>query len=95
MSLTKDDVMKVAHLARLELPESESERLTADMNSILGYIDKLGELDTASVEPTSHAVPVSNAFREDEVMDYFSAVEGLANAPDSEEGSFKVPRVIE
>jgi len=95
VSLTKDDVMKVAHLARLELPESESERLTADMNSILGYIDKLGELDTASVEPTSHAVPVSNAFREDEVMDYFSAVEGLANAPDSEEGSFKVPRVIE
>ncbi len=95
MSLTKDDVLKAAHLARLELPESESEKLTTDMNSILGYIDKLGELDTEGVEPTSHAVPAINAFRKDEGKDYFTAEEGLANAPDSEDGSFKVPKVIE
>ena len=95
MKIQTEDVRKVAHLARLELSEDEAQRLTGDMNNILGYIDKLAELDTEGVEPTSHAVPVTNVFREDVRKDFFSVDEGLANAPSVEEGSFKVPRVIE
>jgi len=95
LKIQKEDVLKVAHLARLELSEDESLRLTGDMNDILGYIDKLDELDTEKIEPTSHAVAVNNAFREDVCRDFFSAEEGLANAPSAEDGSFKVPKVIE
>ena len=95
MALEKKDVNKVAHLARLEISSTEMDRLTTDMNSILGYIDKLAELNTDGVEPTSHAVPVTNAFREDERKEYFSVQKGLSNAPDSEDGCFKVPRVID
>ena len=95
MGLTKEDILKVANLARLGMADEEAEKLTDDMNSILGYIDKLSELDTAGVEATSHAVPAINAFRDDVVDNYLSVEEGLANAPDAEEGSFKVPKVIE
>lgn len=99
MKLTKDEVNQVAHLARLELGGDEVESLTDDMNNILGYIDKLSELDTKNVAPTSHAVPMSNAFRDDEQNGRFSgnftAHEAIANAPASEDGSFKVPKVIE
>ena len=95
VALSKEEVQKVAHLARLELQGGEEEALTADLNNILGYIDKLNELDSKGVKPTFHAVPVTNAFREDERKDYFTVEKGLKNAPDSEEGSFKVPKVIE
>jgi len=95
MTLKKDDINKVAHLARLELSSSEVDSLTMDMNNIIGYIDKLAELETENIEPTSHAVPVTNAFREDIRKDYFTVQKGLANAPDSEEGAFKVPKVID
>ena len=95
MKIQTEEIHKVAHLARLELSEDESQRLTGDMNNILGYIDKLAELNTEKVEPTSHAVPVTNAFREDTCKDFFSTEEGLSNAPDAEDGSFKVPKVIE
>jgi len=95
LKIQKEDVHKVAHLARLELSEDESRRLTGDMNNILSYIDKLAELDTEEIEPTSHAVAVTNAFREDVSKDFFTAEEGLSNAPDAEDGSFKVPKVIE
>ena len=95
MKISREEVLKVAHLARLELDGGETDGLTGDMNSILGYIDKLAELDTGNVAPTSHAVPVTNAFRGDKRDDYFTRDEGLANAPDSEDGCFKVPKVIE
>ncbi|MBE9535894.1 MAG: Asp-tRNA(Asn)/Glu-tRNA(Gln) amidotransferase subunit GatC [Proteobacteria bacterium] len=95
MKIQAEEIRKVAHLARLELSEKESQQLTGDMNNVLGYIDKLAELETENVEPTSHAVPATNAFREDICRDFFSAEEGLSNAPDSEDGSFKVPKVIE
>ncbi|MBE9502820.1 MAG: Asp-tRNA(Asn)/Glu-tRNA(Gln) amidotransferase subunit GatC [Proteobacteria bacterium] len=95
MKLTKEEVNKVAHLARLELSEEETERMTGDMNNILDYINKLSELNTDNVEPTCHAVPVTNVFREDVQRNDFTIEEALANAPSSEEGSFKVPKVIE
>ena len=95
MALSKEEVQKVAHLARLELKSDEETALTTDLNNILGYIDKLSELDTKGVKPTFHAVPVTNAFRADERKTVITAEEGLRNAPNSEEGSFKVPKVIE
>lgn len=95
MKITRDEVNRVAHLARLQLEEAETEALTGDMNSILEYIDKLGSLDTDGIEPTYHAVAVTNAFREDVQKREFSSREALSNAPDCEEGSFKVPKVIE
>ena len=95
LKIQAEEIQKVAHLARLELSKDEECRLTGDMNNILGYIDKLTELDTKNVEPTSHAVEVTNAFREDVCKDFFSTEEGLSNAPDAEDGSFKVPKVIE
>ncbi|MDH3973275.1 MAG: Asp-tRNA(Asn)/Glu-tRNA(Gln) amidotransferase subunit GatC [Deltaproteobacteria bacterium] len=95
MTLKKDDINKVAHLARLELSQGQVDSLTKDMNNIIGYIDKLAELETENIEPTSHAVPVTNAFREDALKEYFTVEKGLANAPDGEDGSFKVPKVID
>ena len=95
MELTDKDVQKVANLARLNIPKTEADRLTGEMNSILGYIDKLAELNTDGVEPTFHASTTSNAFREDVCQQSLPVQEGLANAPASEDGSFKVPKVIE
>jgi len=95
MELTKDEVNKVAHLARLALEGDEVERMTGDMNNIIGYINKLEELDTDSVEPTCHAVPVVNAFRDDIEKKDFAIEDALANAPSEEDGCFKVPKVIE
>lgn len=95
MTLAKEDIDKVAHLARLDLTNNELESLTNDMNSIISYIDKLAELNTENVEPTSHAVPVTNAFRADKENSYFTVEKGLSNAPDSEDSCFKVPKVID
>ena len=95
MELTDKDVQKVANLARLNIPKTEADRLTGEMNSILRYIDKLAELNTDGVEPTFHASAANNAFREDVCHESLPVEEGLANAPVSEDGSFKVPKVIE
>ena len=95
MELTDKDVQKVANLARLNISEAKADRLTGEMNSILGYIDKLAELNTDGVEPTFHASTAKSAFREDVCQKSLPVKEGLANAPASEAGSFKVPKVIE
>ena len=95
MELTDKDVEKVANLARLNIASDEAARLTGEMNNILGYIDKLAELNTDEVEPTFHASAANNAFREDICKPGLPVEEGLANAPSSEEDSFKVPKVIE
>lgn len=95
MSITIKDVEHVANLARLELSEQEREQFTEQMNAILAYADKLGELDTTDVEPTSHVLPVTNVMREDEVRESVSNETALLNAPDDEDGQFKVPAVLE
>ena len=89
------EVEHVARLARLELSPEERERMREQLDRILGYIDKLRQLDTAGVEPTSHAVPMVNVFREDELRPCLSAEEMLANAPDRSGEFFRVPRIIE
>jgi len=82
VKITIKDVEHVARLARLELNEAEKERMRAQLDSILSYIDKLNELDTSAVEPTSHVLQMVNVFREDEVRPSLSQEEALANAPD-------------
>ncbi len=95
MPVTIDDVDKVAALARLYFSAPEKEKMTALLNRILDYMDKLNELDTENVEPTSHVLTIKNVFREDEVETSFSCEELLANAPSRDERYFRVPRVIE
>jgi aspartyl-tRNA(Asn)/glutamyl-tRNA(Gln) amidotransferase subunit C len=91
----KIDIEKVARLARLELSEEEKETFGNQMEQILTYMEQLNRLDTSGVEPTSHAIPIYNVFRDDEVKPSFPHEEVLAIAPDEEEGHFKVPRIIE
>ncbi len=95
MSLTKAEVEHVARLARLELNESEKEEFTGQLNDILGFVEKLGKLDTASIEPTAHAIPVTNVFRADESGISLDPDLALANAPDRVDDYFKVPKILE
>jgi aspartyl-tRNA(Asn)/glutamyl-tRNA(Gln) amidotransferase subunit C len=85
----------VANLARLEVTDTEKEKFTAQLNDILLYIDKLNELDTEGVEPMSHAIAVTNAFREDKILDSIGTEQTLANAPDVRGEFFRVPKVID
>lgn len=95
MKITRDDVEKVGHLARLELSPDEVATFTGQMDAILSYVDKLNELDTEHIVPTSHAVPLENAFRADEVKPSIGADNALAAAPDRIGDFFRVPKVIE
>lgn len=93
--IARQDVEHVAELARLELTPEERERFSAQLNEILTYIDKLNELDTTQVEPTSHVIPMANVWRDDEVRPSLDRELVLQNAPDTSHFFFKVPRIIE
>ena len=95
MKLSTQDVEYVAKLARLEVSDGEKEKFTAQLNDILIYIDQLNELDTTGVEPMTHAIAVTNAFREDKMMDSLGTEGALANAPDTRGDFFRVPKVID
>ncbi len=95
MKISKEEVEHVALLARLRFDESEKERMTTQLNSILDYMDQLKELDTAQVEPTFHAVARRNVYREDVVLPSFPQDRALSNAPDGDRGFFRVPKIIE
>ena len=95
MKLSTADVEYVAKLARLEVTNQEKEKFTAQLNDILLYIDKLNELDTTGVAPMSHAIAVTNAFREDKVAESLGTQRALANAPDARGEFFRVPKVID
>ncbi len=91
----KIDVEHIAHLARLTLAGSEKEKFGAQLNSILTYVEKLEELDTTGVEPTSHVLEISNVMREDELRPSLSRDDALMNAPDRSEEFYRVPKIIE
>ena len=93
--ISREEVSHVARLARLELSPADLERMRQELSSILAYIDKLRALDTEGVEPTSHAVPLVNVMRDDELARSFAPSEMLANAPDPAGGLFRVPKIIE
>jgi len=95
LKIAKDEVMHVAHLARLEFTEEEQEKFTSQLNDILMYIDMLNQIDTTGVEPMSHAIALNNAFRDDCVGESLSQASSLANAPEAKGPFFRVPRVIE
>lgn len=95
MGITVQDVEHVANLARLNLSAEEKERYAGQLDAILKYADKLNELDTTDIEPTSHVLPLANVMREDEVRPSWPIEQVLANAPDEEDGHFKVPAVLE
>ncbi len=94
MKISVDEVKYVAKLARLNLSEKEVEAMTSQLDSILNYVDKLNELDTEHVKPTTHAIEVQNAFREDEVRDSLGQEASLQNAPRQNGEAFVVPKVI-
>jgi aspartyl-tRNA(Asn)/glutamyl-tRNA(Gln) amidotransferase subunit C len=95
MSNVDIDVAYVAELARLELDSSEKERFQKDMESILGYIEQLNELDVTGIEPTAHAAPMTNVWREDKAGETFPRDKMLGNAPATvDEELVKVPQVL-
>jgi len=95
MKISRQEVEHVARLARLALEPAELDALTGQMDAVLGYVEKLNELDTEGIVPTSHAVPMENAFRADEAKASRGVEWALQNAPDATEECFKVPKVIE
>ncbi|MCM1566206.1 MAG: Asp-tRNA(Asn)/Glu-tRNA(Gln) amidotransferase subunit GatC [Dehalobacter sp. 4CP] len=94
MKLSREEVEHVALLARLQLSEEEVELYTEQLNSILGYAEMLQKLNTDQVSPTAHAVQLFNVLREDEVKLSMSRDKILMNAPDEEDGFFRVPRIV-
>jgi aspartyl-tRNA(Asn)/glutamyl-tRNA(Gln) amidotransferase subunit C len=94
MKITIDEVKYVSGLARLELQAEEAEAMTSQLDQILSYVDKLNELDTSQVEPTTHAISITNAFREDELRESLPQEKALANGPRHNGESFVVPKVI-
>ena len=95
MAATQLDVKYVAHLARLQLSADEEKKLSAQLGHILGYIEKLNELDVTGVEPTAHAVPMVNVTRPDKIQSSLPHDEALRNAPARANGLFMVPKIVE
>ena len=93
--ITRAEVEHVARLARLELSEEEKERMTVQLDAILGYMDQLNALDASDVEPTAAVIPMVSVMREDVVRPSLDPEAALANAPDREGVFFRVPRIIE
>ena len=94
MKITKDEVLYVADLARLDLDEASIDKFAGQIGNILDYVDKLNEIDTKGIRPTSHAISLTNAFREDEPKEHLDREKALANAPEKEDGNFIVPKVV-
>lgn len=89
--LSRDQVLHVARLARLELTEDEVERFSVELSKVLDYVEKMSELDLADIQPTSHVVNVENALRADEPRPSLPRDAALAGAPDPALGGFRVP----
>jgi aspartyl-tRNA(Asn)/glutamyl-tRNA(Gln) amidotransferase subunit C len=95
MALSKETVEYVANLSRIELKPDELDKLSKQLESILGFIDKLSALDVENIEPTSHILPISNVLREDEPKKSLDIEKTLANAPEKEGRFFVVPKVVD
>jgi len=95
MAAAEIDIQYVAHLARISLTPEEEKKLAAQLGGILGYIEKLKELDITGVEPTAHAVPMVNVTRADEIRPSLPHEDALRNAPRPASGLFIVPKIVE
>ena len=89
------DVAYVARLARINLTEEEAKTFQKQLDDVLKYVEKLGELDVTGIDIAAHALPVFNVFREDAPRDWFTAEQALSNAPRQANGLFVVPKVVE
>ena len=94
MKITKNEVLHVADLAQLDLDEELIDRFAGQIGEILEYVDTLNKIDTKGITPTSHAIFLSNAFRDDEERPHLDNDVALANAPEKEDGDFIVPKVV-
>ncbi len=95
MKITEELVLELAELARLRLEPDEAKRMQRDLDAILGYVEKLDELDTSDVPPTAHVLDVATPYREDRVRDVLPVEEAVRNAPEHDSNSMIVPKVIE
>ena len=95
MNIDKETVEKVAHLARLELAEDEKEKMIDDMNKIIGFMDKLNDIDTSGIEPLVYMTNEINTVREDAIKQEVTHEEALLNAPKHDKDYFLVAKVIE
>ena len=93
--IDRQQVRKVAKLARLDLTEAEIEEFTGQLGAILEYVEKMNELDTAAVEPLAHCLPIHNVLRADEGQESLGTEQTLANAPQRDGPFFKVPKILE
>ncbi|SDR11213.1 aspartyl/glutamyl-tRNA(Asn/Gln) amidotransferase subunit C [Virgibacillus subterraneus] len=93
--ISKDQVKHVAHLARLAVTEDEADLFTDQLSSIIEYAEQLNELDTEGVEPTTHVMDLKNVLRKDEPKEWISKEDALKNAPDKQNGYFRVPSILE
>ena len=91
MAISSDDVLHVARLARLRLTDDEVARMTDQLSTIIGHVEQLSSLDLSGVEPTAHALDLTNQVRADEARPSWPRPEVLANAPDPADGGFRVP----
>jgi aspartyl-tRNA(Asn)/glutamyl-tRNA(Gln) amidotransferase subunit C len=94
MSISRQDIEKVALLARLQLTDDELSKMTVELAQIVGYVDQLGEVDTECIEPMAHAIETANVFRDDAVAASLPRDEALANAPHRDERGYLVPAVL-
>jgi aspartyl-tRNA(Asn)/glutamyl-tRNA(Gln) amidotransferase subunit C len=95
MSVDIDTVKRVARLARIAVTEEEAGRMTGELNAILGFVEQLGEVDVAGVEPMTSVIPMAMKKRQDRVTDGDKAADIVANAPATEDNFFLVPKVVE
>ena len=94
MKITKEEVLYVARLARLDLEAEAIDTFADQIDEILGYIEKLNRVNTEGIKPTSHAIFLTNAFRDDAPRQHLERERALANAPECEDGTFVVPKVV-
>ncbi len=94
MSISRQDIEKVALLARLQLTDDELSKMTAELAQIVGYVDQLAEVDTDGIEPMAHAIETANVFRTDAVTESLPHDEALANAPHRDARGYLVPAVL-
>lgn len=93
--ISKDQVKHVAHLARLHVSEDEADMFTKQLDDIITFAEQLNELDTDHVEPTTHVLDLKNVMRKDEPKEWISQEDALKNAPEKQDGQFRVPSVLE
>ena len=93
--IDQSQVRKVARLSRLDLTEAEVAEFTSQLSAILDYVEKMSELDTSDVQPLAHCLPISNCLRQDCVKESLGTEKTLANAPQRDEGFFKVPKILD